>query len=61
MSDWDRFANGVTAPRKRVCDCQDNESPRQDFSDTWADENFNIPSLPGPAGAPPTEVYKKWR
>jgi hypothetical protein len=61
MKDLDRFANGVTAPRKKVVGCQDNDSPKGDFGDSWADENFNIPSLPGPAGAPPNAVYKRWR
>jgi hypothetical protein len=61
MSDLDRFANGVTAPRKRVCDCQDNQPPRPDYSDEWAADAFGISSLPGPAGAPPNAVYKRWR
>jgi hypothetical protein len=61
MSDWDRFANGITAPRKRVCDCQDSEPPRPEHSDAKADRTFNIPSAPGPAGAPPNAVYKRWR
>jgi hypothetical protein len=41
MSDLDRFANGVTAPRKRVVNCQDNDSPRPDYGDGRANKTFN--------------------
>jgi hypothetical protein len=42
MGDLDRFANGITAPRKKVVDCQDNERPRPDYGDEWANKAFNI-------------------
>jgi hypothetical protein len=42
MKNWDEFANGVTAPRKKVVDSQDNESPRPDYGDEWANKAFNI-------------------
>jgi hypothetical protein len=42
MSDLDRFANGITARRRPAVYCQDNETLRPDYSDSWADVTFNV-------------------
>jgi hypothetical protein len=62
MSDLDRFAGGITQKTPRFQKQHpDSEPPQPRYGDTWAQDAFGIPSLPGPAGAPPTEVYKRWR
>jgi len=59
--DLDRFANGASARRRRVVGAAETAAHRPDYGDEWADRAFNIPSFPGPAGAPPDSVYKNWK
>jgi hypothetical protein len=42
MSDWDRFANGITAPTPRFQKQHPNSEPPQPrYGDEWANETFN--------------------
>jgi len=58
--DWSKFSNGETAKRRQLVYNPD-AAHRGDFGDEWAGRAFNIPSFPGPAGAPPDSVYKNWK
>jgi hypothetical protein len=42
----DRFTGGITAPRRRVVDCQDCKKPQPEFSDERAAAEFNVKSEP---------------